>query len=358
MGVGVLLRYGQYLPMTDATPRLTLGEGETPLVRSKFLERDLGIKELYFKLEGCNPTGSFKDRGIVVAVAKAKEAGHHTILCASTGNTSAAAAAYGAAAGMHCVVLVPKGNVAMGKMSQAIAYGARIVMIRGNFDRALEVARGLADEYPISLVNSVNQHRIEGQKTAAFEIVDALGDAPDHLYIPVGNAGNITAYWRGFTEYRALGKTEHAPRMMGWEAEGAAPIATGKRVDSPNTIASAIRIGNPASWQSAERARDESGGDIATVSDDEIVEAYRLLARREGIFCEPASAACVAGLMKNVRQGLDLRQSSVVCVLTGNGLKDPDIVYQVTNTPLEEATPDLEAVAKVLNLERAGSAKR
>jgi threonine synthase len=348
MGEGVLLRYADRLPLTAETPRLTMGEGDTPLVRSRHLETELGVGELYFKLEGCNPTGSFKDRGMVVAVAKAMEAGHTTILCASTGNTSASAAAYGAFAGLETVVLIPKGDVAEGKLSQAIAYGARVLTLRGNFDRALTVARALADNYQLSLVNSVNPNRIEGQKTAAFEIVDVLGDAPDRLFIPVGNAGNITAYWKGFREYHAMQKSTRLPTMMGFEAAGAAPIATGKVVEVPETIASAIRIGNPASWASAVAARDESGGEIGTVTDLEIIEAYKALARREGIFCEPASAASVAGLMKTIKGGADLSESVVVCIITGHGLKDPSAVGSFGDRAIEEAPAELEAVAQLL----------
>ena len=348
MGDGVLKTYAAYLPLTDNTPSLTMGEGGTPLVRSRHLEAEIGVGHLYFKLEGCNPTGSFKDRGMVVAVAKALEAGHSTILCASTGNTSASAAAYGAAAGLETVVLVPREDIAEGKLSQAIAYGARVLKIDGTFDAALAIARDLASNYDLSLVNSVNPHRIEGQKTAAFEVVDALGDAPEFLFIPVGNAGNITAYWKGFREYAELGHTTRWPKMMGFEAEGAAPIANGKPVESPKTIASAIRIGNPASWASAIVARDESEGLISTVSDPEIIEAYKLLARREGIFCEPASAASVAGVIKTVRSGTDLSSSTVVCVITGHGLKDPSVALELADRPTEEVPADLEAVAQLL----------
>jgi threonine synthase len=275
------------------------------------------------------------------------EAGHSTILCASTGNTSASAAAYGAAAGLQTVVLVPKGNIAQGKLSQAIAYGARVLTLEGTFDSALNIARELAAHYDVSLVNSVNPHRIEGQKTAAFEIVDSLGDAPDLLCIPVGNAGNITAYWKGFREYAEGGISTKLPRMMGFEAEGAAPIATGRPVASPHTIASAIRIGNPASWKAAVAARDESGGDISTVSDDEIIAAYKQLSRSEGIFGEPASAASMAGLAK-LAKTTDLSGSVVVCVITGHGLKDPSIVLELADRPTEEAPADFETVAQML----------
>ena len=349
MGDGVLFRYRQSLPVTPQTPMLSMGEGDTPLVRSRFFEGELGCGALYFKLEGSNPTGSFKDRGMVVAVAKALEEGHTTILCASTGNTSASAAAYGAYAGIRTVVLVPKGNVAEGKLVQAIAYGAQIVIIQDNFDHALRVAREMAGRFPLSLVNSVNPYRLEGQKTAAFEITDTLGDAPDYLFIPVGNAGNITAYWMGFQEYQAVGKASRLPKMMGFQAEGAAPIVLGHLVESPETIASAIRIGNPASWRGAERARDESGGIIDSVSDAEILDAYKRLARREGIFCEPASAASVAGLVKLANsRTVDLSAKVVVCIITGSGLKDPALAHQLADVPLQESPAEPDAVARLL----------
>jgi len=341
-----LIKYGSYLPVTPATPQITLGEGDTPLVRSRNLEREVGCGELHFKLEGCNPTGSFKDRGMVVAVAKAMEAGSSAIICASTGNTSASAAAYGARCGLNCIIVVPKGNIALGKLAQAIVYGAKIVAIGGNFDQALEMVRELAERRPVTLVNSVNPFRIEGQKTAAFEIVDVLGDAPDYLFIPVGNAGNITAYWKGFVEYRQAGRSRGVPKMMGFEAEGAAPIVRGQRVANPETIATAIRIGNPASWKGAVAARDDSGGAIDCVSDDEILAAYRLMATREGVFGEPASAASVAGLLK-WSQRLDLSGKRVVCVVTGSGLKDPDTAMQGTS-PFLELPPELSRMEKAL----------
>ena len=351
MGEGVLLRYKQFLSITPKTPILSLGEGETPLVRSRFLESELGCGQLYYKVEGCNPTGSFKDRGMVVAVAKAIEEGHTTILCASTGNTSASAAAYGAYAGLHTAVLVPKDGVTEGKLAQAIAYGAHVVAVHGTFDRTLDLAREMAKQFPLSLVNSVNPYRLEGQKTASFEIADTLGDAPDYLFIPVGNAGNITAYWMGFQEYHALGHASRLPHMMGFQAAGAAPIVLGHPVESPATIASAIRIGNPASWAGAERARDESAGVIDSVTDEQILDAYKLMARREGIFCEPASAAAVAGLIKLVKeQGVDLSGKVAVCIITGSGLKDPAMAHQLTDTPLEECPPNLETVANCLEL--------
>ena len=278
MGEGVLRKYRRFLPVSDLTPMISLGEGDTPLVKSARLGRDLGCEELYFKLEGCNPTGSFKDRGMVVAVAKALEAGSTAIMCASTGNTSASAAAYGGRCGLSTVVLVPKGDVARGKLAQAVACGAKIVAVNGSFDQALSLVRNFTDRHPVALVNSVNPNRLEGQKTAAFEIVDVLGNAPDYLFIPVGNAGNITAYWKGFTEYRDHGLSSNTPKMMGFQAEGAAPIVLGHPVKEVTTVASAIRIGNPASWQGAVSARDQSGGVIDMINDEEILGAYRLLA--------------------------------------------------------------------------------
>ena len=348
MGQGVLRRYREFLPITPRTPMITLGEGDTPLVRSDRLARELGLDALYFKLEGCNPTGSFKDRGMVMAIAHALEEGSKAVICASTGNTSASAAAYGAHCGLHTVVLVPKGKVAQGKLAQAIAYGANILVVDGNFDRALELVQVLSQRHPITLVNSLNPYRLEGQKTASFEVSDELGDAPDYLCIPVGNAGNITAYWRGFRECLQAERTTHTPRMLGFQAEGAAPIVRGEIVPEPETIASAIRIGNPASWQGALAARDQSGGLIDAVTDEEILEAYKLLARLEGIFCEPASAASVAGLIRVVRQGLIARDKVVVCVLTGTGLKDPDLAEQIADIPLHEVHADLDAVEEAL----------
>ena len=349
MSEGVLKCYASRLPLTAATPALTIGEGSTPLVRSRSLEREFGVGALYFKLEGCNPTGSFKDRGMVVAVAKAMEEGMTRLLCASTGNTSASASAFGAASGLETVVLVPEGSVAPGKMSQAVAYGARIVTIQGNFDDALRIARELAAyEERFALVNSVNPNRLEGQKTAAFEIVDDLGDAPDYLFIPVGNAGNITAYWRGFVEYHQAGIATRRPRMMGMEAAGAAPIVQGAPVLKPETVASAIRIGNPANWAGAVAARDESGGTVDAVTDSEILEAYGLLPSMEGIFCEPASAAGVAGLIKQARAGADFSSATVVCIITGTGLKDTPMAEQLVTRPPETAPPDVREVARVI----------
>ncbi|MBA7519936.1 Threonine synthase [subsurface metagenome] len=347
MKSGVLAKYKHFLPVTANTPLFSLGEGDTPLVRCRELEGEIGCGELYFKLEGCNPTGSFKDRGMVVAVAKALEAGSKAIMCASTGNTSASAAAYAAYCGLTAIIIVPEGKIALGKLSQAIVYGAKIVAIDGNFDQALKIVRSLTEKHPVTLVNSVNPHRIEGQKTAAFEIIDVLGEAPDYLFIPVGNAGNITAYWKGFVEYYQAGKARNKPRMMGFQAEGAAPIVRGYVIEQPETVASAIRIGNPASWQKAVAARDESGGIIDMVSDEEIMAAYRLLATKGGIFGEPASAASLAGLIKLSQQGMDFSQKRVVCVVTGTGLKDTDIALKGAE-PFLQLPADLVAVEQAL----------
>jgi len=346
VGIGVLNRYGSLLPISAATPMVNLGEGDTPLVESRRIVKDVGCAALYFKLEGCNPTGSFKDRGMVVAVAKALEANSSAIICASTGNTSASAAAYGARCGLQTIIVVPKGNIAMGKLAQAIVYGAKIVAISGNFDEALQIVRRLVDKHPVTLVNSVNPYRIEGQKTAAFEVVDAMGDAPDYLFIPVGNAGNITAYWKGFVEYQKAGRIAKTPAMMGFQAEGAAPIVRGHKVDHPETVATAIRIGNPASWKGATTARDESGGIIDCVSDEEILAAYHLMAVAEGVFGEPASAASVAGLIKWSHEH-DLSGKRIVCVITGTGLKDPDTAMRGT-PPFIELPADLDEVERAL----------
>lgn len=346
MKTGVLVKYKDFLPVTPKTPLFSLGEGDTPLVRCGELEKKTGCGELYFKLEGCNPTGSFKDRGMVVAVARALEANSKAIICASTGNTSASAAAYAAYCGLTAIIIIPKGKIALGKLAQAIVYGAKIVSIDGNFDQALSIVRNLTEKHPVTLVNSINPNRIEGQKTAAFEIIDVLGDAPDYLFIPVGNAGNITAYWKGFVEYYQAGRAGNKPRMMGFQAEGAAPIVRGYIVEKPETVASAIRIGNPASWQKAVAARDESGGIIDMVSDEEILAAYRLLATTGGVFGELASAASLAGLIKLSREGMDFSQKRVVCVVTGTGLKD-------TDTALKSAEPFLELPADLAAVEQA-----
>ncbi len=347
MKTGLLARYRESLPVTGKTPILSLGEGDTPLVRSRRLEAEIGCGELYFKLEGCNPTGSFKDRGMVVAVAKAVEAGSDSIMCASTGNTSASAAAYAAMFGLTAIIIVPKGKIAQGKMAQAIIYGAKIVAVDGNFDDALTMVRTLVEKHPVTLVNSVNPHRIEGQKTAAFEIIDVLGDAPDYLFIPVGNAGNITAYWKGFKEYYQAGKSKIKPKMMGFQAEGAAPIVQGHIVKEPKTVASAIRIGNPASWKKAEAARDESGGIIDSVSDEEILAAQKLMASKAGVFGEPASCAPLAGILKLKKKGVDFSGKRIVCVVTGNGLKDTEIVLQNAE-PFLNLPADIGAIEKAL----------
>ena len=350
MNQSLLAKYAQFLPLAESTPLITLGEGDTPLVRSVKIEKEIGC-ELYFKLEGSNPTGSFKDRGMVLAVAKAVEAKSKVIMCASTGNTSASAAAYGARFGLETIVLVPKGNIALGKLAQAIAYGATIAQINGSFDEALEIVRILTLKYPITLVNSLNPFRIDGQKTASFELVDALGESPDYLFIPVGNAGNITAYWKGFKEYKAAGKAHNTPQMMGFEAEGSAAIVQDRIIPNPRTIATAIRIGNPASWKLAVQARDESGGIIDSVTDDEIIEAYKMLAQSEGIFAEPASSASVAGLIKVAKAGKKkLEGKKVVCILTGSGLKDPETASKVANPNMMELPAEIEAVEQELGL--------
>ena len=350
MIAGVLERYREYLPLTDDTPIFTLGEGDTPLVKSDGIAEEIGCEELYFKLESCNPTGSFKDRGMVVTVAKALEEGGDTIICASTGNTSASAAAYGARCGLSTVIVVPSKYVARGKLAQAITYGARIMLIDGGFDDALRIVRGVAAKHQVVLVNSLNPYRLQGQKTAAFEIVQDLGTAPDHLFIPVGNAGNITAYWMGFQEAHRMEWTGTLPKMMGFEAEGAAAIVKGHPIETPDTVASAIRVGNPASWKKAVTARDESGGTIDSVTDDEILEAYTMMAREEGIFCEPASAASVAGLLKLARGGMRLKQSKVVCVITGSGLKDPDTAVGVDPVFMDEYPADIAAIEDAMGL--------
>jgi threonine synthase len=343
-------RYRAFLPVTDATPALSLGEGATPLVHLRRLGAELGLSSLHAKVEGTNPTGSFKDRGMVVAVAKAIEAGATSLICASTGNTSASAAAYGAAAGLQVAVVLPRGAIALGKLLQALVAGARVVAIDGNFDQALAIVRELAerDAHPITLVNSVNPHRIAGQKTAAFEVCDELGRSPDILAIPVGNAGNISAYWAGFTDYAMAGIVERRPRMLGFQAAGAAPIVLGHPVERPETIASAIRIGNPASWSLATAARDESGGRIEAVTDAEIIAAYRDVARLEGIFCEPSSAASLAGVAKAARAGELDPDALIVAVLTGNGLKDPETAERQAGGGIMETGASVDAVRRVL----------
>lgn len=346
MKTGVLLKYKEFLPITSVTPPISLGEGDTPLVRCQRLEKKIGCGELYFKLEGCNPTGSFKDRGMVIAVAKAVEAGYSAVACASTGNTSASASAYAAHSGLESIIIIPKGKISLGKLAQAIVYGAKIITVDGNFDDALEIVRQLTRKHPVALVNSVNPHRIEGQKTAAFEIIDNLGEAPDYLFIPVGNAGNITAYWKGFNEYHRAGRAKIKPKMMGFQAQGAAPIVLGRPVKAPETVATAIRIGNPVSWQKAVEARDESGGVIDMVSDEEIMAAYRLMATEAGIFGEPAAAAALAGLIKLSHRAGGFAGKRVVCVVTGSGLKDADVA-------IRGARPFVEVAANLAMVERA-----
>ena len=345
---GLIEEYRDRLPVTASTPVITLREGGTPLVQAGALSQTLGC-EVWLKYEGANPTGSFKDRGMTMAISKAAEEGAKAVICASTGNTSASATAYAVKAGMGCAVLVPEGKIAMGKLAQAIVHGATLLQVEGNFDDCLTLARSLSDNYPVALVNSVNPARIEGQKTAAFEIVDFLGRAPDIHCLPVGNAGNITAYWKGYCEYAADGVSTGTPRMWGFQAAGAAPLVLGMPILNPETIATAIRIGNPASWQHAIAARDESGGLIDSVTDDEILDAYRLLASTEGLFCEPASAASVAGLLKQHAAGaLDAGQL-VVCTLTGNGLKDPHWAMQEAKEPVI-VPADADAAARALGL--------
>ncbi len=330
---GIIQAYRHYLPVSERTPDVSLNEGNTPLVYAVNLSKSIGAK-VYFKLEGLNPTGSFKDRGMVMAVAKAAESGAKAIMCASTGNTSAAAAAFAARCGLKCSVLIPEGNIALGKLAQALIYGAQVIQVQGNFDDALKMVRTITESHPITLVNSVNPFRIEGQKTAAFEICDVLGKAPDYLAIPVGNAGNITAYWKGFQEYYRNNIVQELPIMIGFQAAGAAPIVLNRVVENPETVATAIRIGNPASWQSAVQAAADSGGFVDSVTDEEILAAQRLLANSEGIFAEPASAASLAGVWKHAQRGLFRPEDIVVCVLTGNGLKDPDTAIKQVAKPI------------------------
>jgi threonine synthase len=349
---GLIHRYRFLLPVSDRTPVISLNEGDTPLLPTCRIAEWVGAPHLrlFLKYEGLNPTGSFKDRGMTLAISKAAEAGSKAVITASTGNTSASAAAYAARAGLRCVVLIPEGQIALGKLSQALIHGAEVYAVQGNFDDALTMVRRVGEVAPITIVNSINPFRIECQKTGAFEIVDELGEAPDYHFIPVGNAGNITAYWKGYKEYQGLGKCRQVPKMMGWQADGAAPIVRGEAVKDPKTIATAIKIGNPASWKGALAARDESGGMIGAVSDDEIVEAYRALAR-EGVFCEPASAASVAGLKKFVcsDQGFACSSATVVCVLTGHGLKDPERAIALVPKP-KSVSPTVEAIRGELGI--------
>ncbi len=348
---GLIETYRRYLPVSASTPVITLREGNTPLIPAPAIAAQIGRQvQVYVKYDGLNPTGSFKDRGMTMAISKAKEAGAEAVICASTGNTSAAAAAYARRGGMRAFVLIPDGYVALGKLAQALVYGAEVLAIQGNFDQALKIVRDMSETYPVTLVNSVNPYRLEGQKTAAFELVDVLGDAPDWLCIPVGNAGNISAYWMGFCQYHQEQRCTKLPRMMGFQAAGSAPLISGHIVEHPETLATAIRIGNPANWERAIAVRDASQGAFNAVTDEEILDAYRLLASQEGIFCEPASAASVAGLLKvkdQVPEG-----ATVVCVLTGNGLKDPDAAIKNCNNPLKQGiAADLNSVAKAMGFQ-------
>lgn len=347
---GIINKYRGYLPVNARTPVITLNEGNTPLIRACFLSGLLGKNtEVYLKYEGLNPTGSFKDRGMTLAISKACEEKARAIMCASTGNTSASAAAYAARAGLRCIVLIPKGAIALGKLSQALIHGATVLAVDGNFDVALSLVKEITRLFPITLVNSLNPYRIEGQKTASFEICDFLGDAPDFQVMPVGNAGNITAYWKGYKEYKAKKKISRMPRILGFQAQGAAPIVRGKIVKTPKTIATAIKIGNPASWESAIKARDESRGLIEAVSDHEILAAYKLLAQKEGVFVEPASAASIAGLLKLNKQGYfkggRAKTRRIACILTGHGLKDPDRAIKSIKEP-RVIKPSLKAILK------------
>jgi threonine synthase len=347
---GVVKEFRDFLPEVKEESIVSLQEGNTPIFKSRSITSIIGKGvTLLFKYEGLNPSGSFKDRGMTMAVSKAIEDGSKAIICASTGNTSASAAAYAARAGIKAYVLIPKGNIALGKLSQAMMHGAKVIQIEGNFDDALAIVREVAAKYPITVVNSINPYRIEGQKTAAYEVCQTLGEAPKYHFIPVGNAGNITAYWRGYKEFHKIGRISGLPKMMGFQAEGAAPIVLGHPVDEPKTVASAIRIGNPASWKEALKARDESGGLIDMVSDGEIIEAYKLLAANEGIFCEPASAASLAGVLKVSRNGVFKDGDTIVCTLTGHGLKDPDTAINTAEKPLT-VKPRIEDVIELLDI--------
>ena len=348
---GVIRRYAEYLPVTEATPIITLNEGNTPLIAApNFVEAIGGKFSLFLKYEGLNPTCSFKDRGMTMAVSKAKERGAEVVICASTGNTSASAAAYAARAKMKCVVLLPHGKIALGKLAQALMYGATTIAIEGNFDVALRIVRELGETGKVEVVNSVNPVRIEGQKTAAFEICDALGDAPDFHFLPVGNAGNITAYWRGYKEYHAAEKSDTLPKMFGFQAAGSAPIVDGHPIENPQTVATAIRIGNPASWQGATDAVKESEGFIGKVTDEEILAAYKMIARTEGIFVEPACAAPLAGLIKAVQAGQIPEGSLITATMTGHGLKDPDTAISTAGFSPIVVAATKEAVMKVIGL--------
>ncbi|VAX35772.1 Threonine synthase [hydrothermal vent metagenome] len=348
---GLINKYRNFLPVTDKTPIVSLHEGNTPLILSEDLSQELGLK-VYLKYEGLNPTGSFKDRGMTMAMSKAKENGEKVVMCASTGNTSASAAAYAARSGtMKCVVIIPEGNIALGKLAQAMIHQAKVIAIKGNFDEALSIVKEITSNYPVELVNSINPFRIEGQKTAAFEICDDLENAPEFHAIPVGNAGNITAYWKGYKEYKEAGKATQLPKMLGFQAAGSAPIVDGKVIENPETIATAIRIGNPASWKQAETARDESGGLIDKVTDDEILEAYKRLAGKTGVFVEPASAASVAGILKLNQSGYfeEAKNTLVVCTVTGHGLKDPDRAIKNIEAPAS-LEPNIKTILAEIGL--------
>jgi len=347
---GIIEECRKFLPVSASTPIITLGEGNTPLIRATRLAKRIapGV-DLYLKYEGVNPTGSFKDRGMTMAISKALENGVKAVMCASTGNTSASAAAYGARAGLSVYVLIPAGKIALGKLSQAIIHQATVIQVEGNFDQALTIVKELSATYPVELVNSINPFRIEGQKTAAMEVCDQLGDAPSVHILPVGNAGNITAYWKGYTEYRAANQISRVPRMIGFQAAGAAPIVLGKVVEEPQTVATAIRIGNPASWQAALKAVEESSGLVDMVTDEDILAAYTLGAAEEGVFCEPASAASVAGVVKMSRAGSLKEGDTVVCTLTGHGLKDADTAISVSRQP-QTVKATREEVARLLNV--------
>jgi len=344
---GIIEEYREFLPVGNETPVVTLNEGNTPLIKAVNLKKHGIDLEIYFKFEGANPTGSFKDRGMTLALSKAVEAGSKAVICASTGNTSASAAAYAARAGIKAIVLIPQGKIALGKLAQALVHGAYVLQIEGNFDEALNIVKILVEKHPITLVNSINPFRLEGQKTAGFEVCDQLGFAPKYHALPVGNAGNITAYWKGYKEYHKKGRSASLPVMLGFQAAGAAPIVLGHRVEKPETIATAIRIGNPASWKGAVAARDESGGRIESVTDKEILKAYSLIASTEGIFCEPASAASLAGVIKLNKEGYFNAGDTVVCTLTGHGLKDPDTVFRASKEPIKVKT-DIGEVEKAL----------
>ncbi len=345
---GIIEEYREFLPVTEKTPIISLREGNTPLIKSHNLNKKLGLNiELYFKFDGANPTGSFKDRGMTLAISKAMENGVSAVICASTGNTSASAAAYAARANISAIVLIPEGKIALGKLVQALMHGAHVIQVDGNFDVALSIVKALVEKYPLTLVNSINPFRLEGQKSAAYEVCDQLGFVPEYHALPVGNAGNITAYWKGYNEYYKARRISSLPIMLGFQAAGAAPIVLGRPVEKPETIATAIRIGNPASWKGALSARDESGGRIDSVTDEEILNAYKLIASTEGIFCEPASAASLAGVIKLYKEKYFRPGACVVCTLTGSGLKDPDTVFKVVSKPIK-VKADLKTVEQAI----------